>query len=459
MDKQIGPKGFLVVLPGEIIEIPQDSDKSWLTLFYSLPRELAEKWKPANGLPRCPYEVLRTDKYDHIVCDDMFKLLVWDCYAWCAWQFFQVKDRKGNYRDIPGNWNQYAGYFPLWRLSYSIIPYIRMKFEQNGLGFQNLYNIPQGVEVPWLTYQQFSNLVGNVTDMVVAEQNWQPMIDAIWENRTVEDYETTSSTVKTDFMRKWHHNRSGKAISLDEMMENEDGDIFEVADPRGEFEQKVISEMQIAAFAEQSITEKDREILKLRMDGLTEQAVQKLKRAQQQKIQSEHTPPNQRKNESTLNVKLRLDATFFTDKRNRHNTISEAGHVRTLADLISLIYFYHTIAHTNMCLDVLRGLLCWLQLFPQCCHKYPQRSYIVIPTAAPDVLCDKGMGQYLANILGQQAQQLILNGRQVQFVLSQISASPSIIHFQFTINKYRTGGYHFRRHQGESALRHPKSSQ
>lgn len=49
-------------------------------------------------------------------------------------QFFQVKDRKGNYRDVPGNWNQYAGYFPLWRLSYSMIPYIRMKFEQNGLG-------------------------------------------------------------------------------------------------------------------------------------------------------------------------------------------------------------------------------------------------------------------------------------------------------------------------------------
>ena len=24
-------------------------------------------------------------------------------------QFLQVKDRKGNYRDIPGNWNQYAG--------------------------------------------------------------------------------------------------------------------------------------------------------------------------------------------------------------------------------------------------------------------------------------------------------------------------------------------------------------
>lgn len=41
-----------------------------------------------------------------------------------------------------------------------------------------------------------------------------------------------------------------------------------------------------------------------------EQAVQKLKRAQQRKIQSERTP-NQRKSKSTLNVKLRLDATFF----------------------------------------------------------------------------------------------------------------------------------------------------
>ena len=35
-----GPKGFIIVLPGEIIEIPQDDDKSWLTLFYALPKEL-----------------------------------------------------------------------------------------------------------------------------------------------------------------------------------------------------------------------------------------------------------------------------------------------------------------------------------------------------------------------------------------------------------------------------------
>ena len=85
--------------------------------------------------------------------------------------------------------------------------------------------------------------------------------------------DTMSSTVKTDFMRKWHHNRSGKPISLDEMMESEDGDIFDVTDPRGEFEQSVISEMQVAIFAESTITKKDREILNLRMEGYTEQEI------------------------------------------------------------------------------------------------------------------------------------------------------------------------------------------
>ena len=49
MEKRKSPKGFIVVLPGEIIEL--------------------------RSAP-LPYEVLRTDKYYHIVCDDMFKLPV-----------------------------------------------------------------------------------------------------------------------------------------------------------------------------------------------------------------------------------------------------------------------------------------------------------------------------------------------------------------------------------------------
>lgn len=272
-EKQKGPQGFIVVLPGEIIEIPLDSPKAWLTLFYALPKEFVEKWPRAFNLPRCPYDVLRGTDYDSMMNNAMFQMLVWDSYSWAAWQFFQVKDRNGNYRDIPGSRSNYAGYFPLWQLSYSIIPHFRRLFETHGLGFQNLYNIPQSVEIPWLTYQQFSNLVGNATDKIVEEENWQPTIDAIWESRSVEDYDETFSMVKRDFLRKWHHDRSGKSISLDEMMENEDGDIFRVEDPYGEFEQSLISTMQIAEFAKKQLTETNQQILKLRMEGHTEKEI------------------------------------------------------------------------------------------------------------------------------------------------------------------------------------------
>ena len=267
------PQGFIVVLPGEIIEIPQDDDKSWLTLFYALPKELVEKLPAALEIPRCPYEVLRTDKYDHIVKDDMMKILVWDSYSWAAWQFFQVKDCNGNYRDIPGNRPDYAGHSPIWQLSYAIIPYMRMKLESHGMGFQNLYNMPIGMEVPWLTYQQFGSLVGNLTDMIVGEQQWQPVIDAAWEMRAEEDYETKFSVVKNDFKRKWHHNRSGQHISLDQMMRNADGDLMAIADPRQEFEQDIMSQDQIEAFKRTTLTETDQEILQLRMQGYTEQEI------------------------------------------------------------------------------------------------------------------------------------------------------------------------------------------
>ena len=269
------PQGFIVVLPGEIIEIAQDDDISWLTLFYALPKELAEKYPDALKIPRSPYEVLYEGSYGAVAKSDMLKMLVWDCYSWAAWQFFKVKDRKGNYREIPGSRSHYTGFFPLWRLSYAIIPYIRMKFEKCGLGFQNLYNMPKGVEVPWLTYQQFGNLVGNLTDMIVEELNWQPMIDDIWNCRQIDDY-TGWSMSKKDFMRSWTHSRTAKHISLDELMEEGeevDGDeLFEIADPRSEFESEVIHKFYMEDFKGR-LTEQDAKILQRRYEGIPLQKI------------------------------------------------------------------------------------------------------------------------------------------------------------------------------------------
>ena len=70
------PQGFIVVLPGEIIEIAQDDDISWLTLFYALPKELAETYPDALKIPRSPYEVLYEGSYGAVAKSDMLKMLV-----------------------------------------------------------------------------------------------------------------------------------------------------------------------------------------------------------------------------------------------------------------------------------------------------------------------------------------------------------------------------------------------
>ena len=75
------PQGFIVVLHGEIIEIPQDSYLSWLTMFYALPRELVEKRPAYLELPRNINRLFDDEKYLNMIEDDAFLELVWDCWA------------------------------------------------------------------------------------------------------------------------------------------------------------------------------------------------------------------------------------------------------------------------------------------------------------------------------------------------------------------------------------------
>ena len=46
------PYSFYVVLADGIMEIPQDSNLSWITLFYALRKEMVEKRKAYLELPR-----------------------------------------------------------------------------------------------------------------------------------------------------------------------------------------------------------------------------------------------------------------------------------------------------------------------------------------------------------------------------------------------------------------------
>jgi len=157
-----------------------------------------------------------------------------------------------------------------------VVVHIRAKFETElELGMERLIRLKKWVEVPTLSFQQFINMVGNLTDMIVAEENWQPMIDEIWKNRQIEDYDG-SSTHSRDFMRSWTHSRTAKHISIEELMktgEKVDGDVlFEIEDPRSQFEEKVVGEMQMEQF-KAGLTERDKIILQMRAEKYTLQEI------------------------------------------------------------------------------------------------------------------------------------------------------------------------------------------
>lgn len=259
---------FIVVLPGQIIRIPQGSNLSWLTLFYALPKELVEKRAVYLDLPRNIRRLLNDEKARKLIQDDSFLELVWDCYAWGIWQELKVPNNKGEYRELPGDWKNYSGDFPLWRMSYLITNYFRLSFEtEMEWSFQRLFMMPEDYDVPWMDWRHFSNLIRNLTDRIVEKQNLQPTIDTVWKNRQPEDYNGFNFK-RGEFLRKWNHSRNHPHESMDKWK----NDNKKRQDTSVEIESQVLSAEMVDEF-KASLSETDKRILEMRMEGKTLQEI------------------------------------------------------------------------------------------------------------------------------------------------------------------------------------------
>ena len=273
-----GQKGrsITIITPKGKREISYDDNLMWLPMFYAMPYELVEKRAAYLRVPRNIYQLMDSPEHMAMIESNVFLELVFDCYAWAVWQNIQVPKKDGTYQSIPGSWDHYSGHFPLWKMSYGVVGGIRIKFERElGLGIMRLLSMEPWEEVPMLSYRHFGNLVGNLTDMIVKEQNWQPIFDEVWNNRQIEDYDG-ESVYKRDFMRSWNHSRTAQHVSIEEIAESGaqvDSDaLFEIEDPRSEFEQKVVSKVQMEQFKD-GLTDRDKIILQMRFEGHTFQEI------------------------------------------------------------------------------------------------------------------------------------------------------------------------------------------
>lgn len=258
------------------VEVCLTTYKSWLPMFYLLPKEYVQKRSVYLSLPRCPYAIWNTHQYDELVNSDAFLEMIWDSYAWAIWNCFLVPDKNGKRKWMPTNINYYSGNFPLWRLAYTIMNHIRKKLEDDQiLTFSRLLCLRPGMEFSWCTTAQFDALVCTLTLKIIEEQDWQPMIDELWLNRTVEDFdETRVSRERIDSYRKWHHTRTnvGTPVSMEQIQEECEDGTKDIADPNGEFEHEVLNELRLKSFME-TLPDRDREILKLKMQGMTDQKI------------------------------------------------------------------------------------------------------------------------------------------------------------------------------------------
>lgn len=105
--------------------------------------------------------------------------------------------------------------------------------------------------------------MGNLTDMIMKEQNWQPMIDEIWRSRQEEDYSGNSYS-KRDFMKAWQHTRSVKQRMTLEDLDQMSADELEAQGLRRDETDQVIRSIDLDQFME-GLNDRDQQILKLRM--------------------------------------------------------------------------------------------------------------------------------------------------------------------------------------------------
>lgn len=207
----------------------------WLPLFYQLPKELLEGKSEYLSLPRCPYDVLHSNNSIDMLNADCFVTFVRTTYAKVVWRFFMVPNKSGSYISMPCNCSDFSTDSSLWQLAYGASEQMREIMDGSSLSLRCLSDMPASRKVAWVPLKDYYRMVSEMTTRIVREQNWQPAIDYLWENLTLEDFSDHNSKKKIDAYRKWHHTRTKvgrQMLSYEAMLEQaEDGGYsFDLAD-------------------------------------------------------------------------------------------------------------------------------------------------------------------------------------------------------------------------------------
>lgn len=240
----------------------------YLPFYYFIPQSfLACCGEELNSLPRNPQQLVMNRAACEIVESDLFLLLIIDAAAYMVWPHMGFSE----YMEI------YSGYDPAWKFAHNPDFWIRELIDERIL--------PTADKLlkycdSWCGYVPEADVnlyLSHAVPAAMEKYHMNEVIQVAQEHRCFEDFDFRNSNQKTDFTRKWYHTRTQHPqISLESFQEDymlaHNGVQWDHEDESVHVESEVISETFVEDFLS-TLTDKDRQILELRMQGYTLQEV------------------------------------------------------------------------------------------------------------------------------------------------------------------------------------------
>ncbi len=247
-------------------------NSEYIPLFYVFPKNML---KAAGEIflevPRKPVYLFGDRKWIDFVESDLFLEFIIDATAFIVRQF----TGKDAAKEI------YSGYEPSWILAHAPQYWLEGLTEERILPTINelaqMCKKEPSVEYSFYTEEDIEIYIKYAVSHTMAKYNMYEIIDVAKEFRCHEDFAKCNSNQKIDFFRKWYHTRSAySTISLnaeiEKYAEHNDGQELGFGDINSITEEQMISEVMIKQFME-SLSKKDRKILKMRMEGYTQKEI------------------------------------------------------------------------------------------------------------------------------------------------------------------------------------------
>ena len=243
-----------------------------IPLFYVFPKNML---KAAGEIflevPRKPVYLFGDRKWINFIESDVFLEFIIDATAFIVRQFMG-KDAAREF---------YSGYEPSWILAHATQYWLEGLTEEKILPTINelaeLCKETPSLECSYSSEEDIEIYFQYAVRHVMAKYNMYEILDVAEEFRCHEDFAKCNSNKKTDFHRKWYHTRSTySTISLEAEMkkysENSDWQELPLWDMNSTTEEEIISEVMVKQFTD-SLSEKDRKILQMRLEGYTQKEI------------------------------------------------------------------------------------------------------------------------------------------------------------------------------------------